>query len=126
MTTFRDNEGRKWSLRITVQTVRRLRDEIDFNLLESAKYREAVADPVLCGQVVYRALSENAERKVSEDAFLSSIAGDVIDDMRAALASAVISFFPRSLQAAAHEGSPSETPPSDGTTSSGGAPASSA
>lgn len=123
MTTFRDNDGRVWTLRVTIETVRRLRDEIKFDLLDVKQYRCAVTDPVLCGRVVFRCLLENAERGLKEDAFLNALWGDSIDQMRDAFGAAVIHFFPTSLRAAA-EGMQAQTPQLDGTKSSGDAPAS--
>lgn len=124
MTTFRDNEGRTWSLRISVRTVMVLREEIKFDLLDVQQYRSAVTDPVLCGRVVFRCLVENANRSVKEDDFLSSLFGDSIDEMRDAFGQAVLRFFPTSLRAAA-EGMQAQTPQLDGTKSSGDAPVSS-
>ena len=123
MTTFRDNEGRQWTLRISVHSVLRLRDEIGVDLLDPKQYRMAASDLVQCARVVFRCLVENATRKVTEDEFLASLYGDVLEEMRNAFGAAVVRFFPTSLQAAT-EGATAQTPQAHGTESSGGVPVS--
>ena len=70
MQKFTDNLGRAWTINITVDTVRRVRNSANVNLCELVGgdlLQRLVADPVLLCDVLYAALGEDAARITLED-----------------------------------------------------------
>lgn len=106
MTCFNDQKGRSWALCVTVQTLRRVKAQCGINLTDIILLKPEEApdvslleqlanDPVLLVDVLYAALSDEAEaRGVSAQDFGEAMAGDAIETATEALLDEVIAFFP--------------------------------
>ena len=98
MRTFTDSMGRSWSLEITVATLKRVRAVAGVDLIEAAGgtlLDRLVADPVLLGDVLYACVKPQAdERKITDEDFGRSLAGDAIDHATTALLEEFVAFFP--------------------------------
>jgi hypothetical protein len=98
MRTFTDALGRSWSLEITVATLKRVRALAGVDLIEAAGgtlLDRLVADPVLLGDVLFACVKPQAdERKVTDEDFGRSLAGDAIDHATTALLEEFVAFFP--------------------------------
>ncbi|MCK6490699.1 MAG: hypothetical protein L6R48_20810 [Planctomycetes bacterium] len=99
MHTFTDALGRSWSLEITVATLKRVRAVAGVDLIEAAGgtlLDRLVADPVLLGDVLYACVKPQAdERKITDEDFGRSLAGDAIDLATTALLEEFVAFFPK-------------------------------
>ncbi|MCK6488492.1 MAG: hypothetical protein L6R48_09220 [Planctomycetes bacterium] len=98
MRTFTDALNRSWSLEITVATLKRIRAVAGVDLIEAAGgtlLDRLVADPVLLGDVLYACVKPQAdERKITDEDFGRSLAGDTIDTATTALLEEFVAFFP--------------------------------
>jgi len=98
MRTFTDALNRSWSLEITVATLKRVRAVAGVDLIEAAGgtlLDRLVADPVLLGDVLYACVKPQAdERKITDEDFGRSLAGDTIDTATTALLEEFVAFFP--------------------------------
>ncbi len=98
MRTFTDALGRSWPLEITVATLKRVRAVAGVDLLEAAGgtlLDRLVADPVLLGDVLYACVKPQAdERKITDEDFGRSLAGDAIEHATTALLEEFVAFFP--------------------------------
>jgi hypothetical protein len=99
MHTFTDALGRSWSIEITVSTLKRVRALAGVDLIEAAGgtlLDRLVADPVLLGDVLFACVKPQAdERKISDEDFGRSLAGDAIDTATTALLEEFVAFFPK-------------------------------
>ena len=98
MPTFTDTTGRVWTIAITVDTVRRVRNTTNVDLLDVAGgtlIERLVSDPVLLCDVLFAVIRPEAEAKqVSDGDFGRALAGDVIDAATNALLEGLVGFFP--------------------------------
>lgn len=104
MAKYTDTKGREWPVRLTVRTVKYIRDEVTaggkpYDILDVSG-GEVLAklntDPVLVSDTLWIICRELAkERGVSQDDFLDSLTGDAILDAGAALVEALADFFPK-------------------------------
>lgn len=104
MARYTDVKGREWPVRLTVRTVKRIRDEVAaggkaFDILDVSG-GEVLAklntDPVLVSEVLWIICRETAkERGVAQEDFIDALAGDAILDGGAALVEALADFFPK-------------------------------
>ena len=99
MKTFKDNAGRSWTVTVNVDAVKRVRSLLSVNLLEvlDGKLIERLAgDPVLLCDVLYALVKPEAdERKVTDEEFGRSMAGDAIEQGTTALLEELVDFFPQ-------------------------------
>lgn len=98
MRTFTDNRDRRWSIAIHVPHLKRVRAELDLDLLEVADgklFDRLQQDPVLLCNLLYVLCRDEAEKQnVSEEAFGEALVGDAIDRATGALVEALCDFFP--------------------------------
>lgn len=100
MRTFKDNQGREWTVEITVAAIKRVRGLAGVDLMEvlegsNGLIERLVRDPVLLCDVIYAACKPQAdERQVSDEAFGASMAGDAIEHATAALLEELVDFCP--------------------------------
>ena len=100
MRTFKDNQGREWTVEITVAAIKRVRGLAGIDLMEvlegsNGLIEKLVRDPVLLCDVIYAACKPQAdERQVSDEAFGASMAGDAIEHATAALLEELVDFCP--------------------------------
>lgn len=104
MAKYTDTKGREWPVRLTVRTVKSIRDEVTdgekpFDILDisgGVVLAKLNTDPVLVSDTLWIICRELAkERGVSQDDFLDSLTGDAILDAGAALVEALADFFPK-------------------------------
>lgn len=103
MPSFKDTEGRTWTLRITVSTIRRIKDlaGVDFADLDMFNQGgglfEVTSDYLKFGAILYAICKPEADaRSVQEEAFLDAISGEVLETATRAFVEAVADFFPPS------------------------------
>jgi len=100
MRTFKDNQGREWTVEITVAAIKRVRGLAGVDLMEvlegsNGLIEKLVRDPVLLCDVIYAACKPQAdERQISDEAFGASMAGDAIEHATAALLEELVDFCP--------------------------------
>ena len=99
MPSFKDTEGRIWTLRITVAAIRRIKDIAGIDLGDFSVFGEksplaSLSDDCLkMARAVYAAVLPEAEkRNVSEDAFLDALSGDCIEQMSNAFLESLADF----------------------------------
>lgn len=100
MSSFRDNEGRRWDVAVTVATVKRVRSLCDVDLMgivdsDGELLERLFSDPVLLVDVLYAVCQPQAEdRGVTDVAFGESLAGDAVAAATDALLEGIVDFFP--------------------------------
>ncbi len=99
MKTFKDNQGREWSISVDVSAIKRVKSLLDVNLLEivDGKLLELlVSDPVMLCDIIYCLVKPEAdEKEVSDEDFGRAMGGDAIDHATAALLGELVGFFPK-------------------------------
>jgi len=95
MRTFQDNAGRTWTVAVTVDTIKRVRDLLGEDLLDIERtLPRLLADPILLCDVVYSICKPQADvEKISDVDFARAMAGDSIAQAKAALIEELINFF---------------------------------
>lgn len=100
MKKFKDSEGREWSFRITLGSIRRVKEARNINLLDIASEAfgamfDKLADPIALGEMLFILCMDEAEkRSLSESQFYDLFVGDVIETARVALLEEIVDFFP--------------------------------
>lgn len=98
MPEFNDSEGRSWNVRVTVSTVRAVRDALDVDLMEAVEGKlldRLSSDPVLLVDVLYVVCRTEADgRGVTDMQFGEAMAGDAIEHATMAFLEAIVDFFP--------------------------------
>ena len=83
MHTFKDNAQRTWTLSITIDSIKRVRQELSFNLTRSdfdRMLQELLGDPVQLCDVIFCLIKPEAEKQnVSDADFGRAMAGDTIE-----------------------------------------------
>ena len=104
MKTFKDMNGKEYAIQLTIGTVKKLRDTINFDLLnlipsEGANKHvvlELYDDDVLTAQVVYNTLSDEMKGGATEEEFINKIDGECIASIKDALLEEIKNFFLKS------------------------------
>ena len=103
MQTFKDTEGREWTLVVNVGAVKRVKALLDVDLLETIEGRlldRFIGNPVLLCDVIYALCKPQADaQQITSEQFGQAMAGDVIDDATAAFLQALVNFFPSTRRA---------------------------
>lgn len=103
MAKYTDSKGREWPVRLTVRTVKSIRDEVTaggkpFDVLDVSGgevLAKVNTDPILVSEVLWITCRELAkERGVTQDDFFDTLAGEAILSGSAALVEALADFFP--------------------------------
>jgi hypothetical protein len=97
MHSFKDKEGREWTIDITVSAIKRVRSALQVNLLDivEGQLLEELENPVLLVDVLYVLCREQCEaRKISDEDFGRGMAGDAIDRATSAFLADLSDFFP--------------------------------
>lgn len=99
MRRFTDNTGRSWVVAVTVDSVRRVRAAIDFDLMrlidDKRQLARIVRDPVLLCDVLYVVCKPQAdEQNVSDEDFGRAMAGDAIEHATEQLLNSLVDFCP--------------------------------
>jgi len=96
-TTWTDASNNSWSCAITVATVKRVQQLAGINLLEAfdGLLMTLADDPIQLANVLYVVCKPQAdERKITDEQFGESLAGDVIESATNAFVQGLIDFFP--------------------------------
>jgi hypothetical protein len=95
MQTFQDNAGRTWTVAVTVDAIKRVRDLLGEDLLDIERtLPRLLVDPILLCDVVYSICKPQADaEKISDVDFARAMAGDSIARAKAALIEELINFF---------------------------------
>lgn len=111
MRSFKDNEGRVWTVAVNVASVKRVRALCGIDLASAVETSEdgrisastlsrLATDPVLLVDVLYALTKDEAEsRKVSDEDFGKAMAGDALDMAVTALIDEIVDFFPNPKRA---------------------------
>lgn len=98
MASFKDKNGRTWTIALDAPTIRRIRTDFDglYLLGEDGKaYDRLYDDPLLLCDVLWALARKEAEAAgVAPEQFFAAVAGDPLDDALAAILEAVKDFFP--------------------------------
>ena len=99
MKTFTDNAGRTWTVQVNVDTIKRVRDLAEVNLLEVIEGKlieRLTGDPILLCDVIYCLCKPEADAKsISDVDFGRAMGGDAIDIATTALLEELVDFFPQ-------------------------------
>lgn len=99
MQTFKDNDGRSWSLRVDVNANRRVKElcHVDlFAVLDGELVNRLLADPELLVNVIYALCKPEADAaQITDEQFGGRMVGDAIDGATTALFAALTDFFPQ-------------------------------
>jgi hypothetical protein len=98
MQSFKDNQGATWSIEITVTTVKRLKNELDLDLMKIAEpdsdlLDRLAGDPILLVDALWVICRDNAT--ITDEEFGQRMGGESIDNAVMALMEAIADFFPR-------------------------------
>ena len=103
MPSFKDTEGRVWTLRITVAAIRRIKDIAgidlgDFSVFgEGAPFSDLGSDSCRLVEIVYAAVKPEADIiGVTMEKFMESFVGETVVKASEALLESLADFFPGS------------------------------
>lgn len=98
MRSFKDNQGRQWSVEINVTAIKRVRGltgEDLMQVIEGTLIEKLIRDPVLLCDVVYAICKPEADaRTVSDEEFGKAMAGDAIEAATTAVLEELVGFCP--------------------------------
>lgn len=98
MKTFKDNEGRTWTVSVNIAAVKRVKSLLNINLLDAIEGKlieELSSDPVMLCDVIYVICKPKAdENKVTDEQFGRAMGGDAIATATTALLEELVDFFP--------------------------------
>lgn len=100
MKTFKDNQGRQWQVSVTVGSVKRVRGEVEVDLLKLGDgdknlIGRLTGDPCLLVDVLYSLCRPQADALgVTADQFADAMAGDAVEAATMALLGDIADFFP--------------------------------
>jgi hypothetical protein len=98
MKTFVDNASRTWTVAINVAAIKRVKDLLGVNLLDTIEGKlleQLSSDPVLLCDVLYCLCKPEADAAgVSDEQFGQAMAGDAIERAASALLDELVDFFP--------------------------------
>lgn len=95
MKTFKDNAGRPWTVNVTVSGIKRVRDVLGLDLLDTTSaIPRLMIDPVLLCDVAYVLLKPQCDQQgVTDEQFGEGLAGDAITLCRRSVLEAITDFF---------------------------------
>ena len=96
MQTFTDIHGRKWTVSVTVATVKRVKARLNIDMLNNIdEFTRLIMDLITLCDILYVVCQTEAdERGISDEQFTAGLAGPVLNDAAKALESAYVAFFP--------------------------------
>lgn len=101
MKVFKDAAERQWNIEVDYAAIRRVRDVFGVNLLDAVN-KPVLADPITLIDVLFAICKPQIDKHgLSDDQFLSSLRGDVLDAAAVALIEEVVDFFPNPTRRAA-------------------------
>ena len=98
MRSFKDNQGRQWSVEVNVTAIKRVRGltgEDLMQVIEGTLIEKLIRDPVLLCDVVYAICKPEADAcSVSDEEFGKAMAGDAIEAATTAVLEELVGFCP--------------------------------
>ncbi len=95
MEKFKDSNGKDWAIKITVGTVKAVRDELKIDLTDMATLKILGDDVCLLVDCLYVCCKSEAEASnISDIQFGESMAGEALDSASDAFMNELINFFP--------------------------------
>ena len=98
MRTFKDCEGRTWSVTLNVHQMKRIRANLGVDLVNVIALDEVdriANDPCLLVDILWVCVEEEAKAAgVTDEQFGRSLAGDAIEDATRAVLDELVDFFP--------------------------------
>lgn len=101
MSTFKDTQGRSWTISINTEQIKRLRTRLSIDVARlfdnnAEVYRKILSDVVLLVDVLFVLCESQAEKAGINDAqFGEALAGDCFDDAIKAFEDALLFFCPK-------------------------------
>lgn len=99
MRSFKDENGKPWTLSINVGTVKKVRGLAKVDLLDLRDgnlFSELSSDPVKLGDVLWVLCEDEAKAAgIDEIAFGRALAGDALEAATTALLEEIVDFFPK-------------------------------
>jgi hypothetical protein len=100
MQKFKDNQGREWSISLNGWTLKRLKDQLQFDARDHESILRAANDPALLCDVLFVLCEDQAkERSVTDRDFGVAMTGDAIEAAAYAYMQETANFSPRQKQA---------------------------
>lgn len=103
MHSFIDTANRTWPVTITVDTIKRVRGLVGFDLLavvEKDTLQTLIDDPVVLCDVIYAIIKPAADKAgLTDEQFAQGLGGDVLDNAVGALMEELTDFFPKAKRA---------------------------
>lgn len=99
MRSFKDGQGRDWTIEVTIDSIKRVRDlaKVDLYSLFTTEAQRLFSDPVLLVDALYVLCHDQvSSRQMSDIDFGKLFAGDVLEQAAGALLEATVDFFPES------------------------------
>ena len=97
-TAFTDSLGRNWPIKIAIGGVRRVRETLDYDVtkaLDGGEETAKLGDVVFLVDLLFELVRPEAERRgISGEQFAEGLNGDVLEAGAAAMAEALVDFFP--------------------------------
>jgi hypothetical protein len=93
--SFTDNKARAWNVAIDAPAIKRVRKELEVDLLDAGLLKRLSDDPVLLVDLLWVLVSPQAGTiGVTDEDFGRSLAGDAIDHATRAFLDALLEFLP--------------------------------
>ena len=95
MPSFKDTNGREWSVRLDGPTIRDVRKSCDVDLADNGQFHERLAQDIcLLVDVLWEVCKRHAPDGYTDRQFGEAINGDILERASAALLEAALDFFP--------------------------------
>lgn len=97
MKKFKDAAGREWAVVLNLAAAKKLKDELEIDLLDGGESMQRLAaDPYTMANVLWLLCEKQAiAQNITDEQFGEALAGDPIDEATTALLEAIIDFFPQ-------------------------------
>lgn len=95
MQTFTDTQGRLWTVKVTIGTIKDIREVLDIDILDPQIFFRQIQDPIaLCNILFVACRSQCDAVGVSDVEFGHSLGGSALRDAKNAIVEAYINFTP--------------------------------
>ena len=95
MEKFKDTEGKEWEIKITISTIKHVRNELKVDLSDLESIRVLGNDICLLVDCIYTCCKEEADKSgITDQQFGERMAGESIERASDAFMDELINFFP--------------------------------
>jgi hypothetical protein len=96
MRKFNDSEGREWSIAVNIGSAKRLKDQLQIDLLDPASLQRLSDSPYDVANALFVLCEAQAKATTtSEEQFGAALSGDAIEEATDALMLEIVDFFPK-------------------------------